>query len=104
MLKMGCECECVVNAQHLVISYCRACHKILVPIYVRIYISPEECVKTTDIMLSRMSQDMAPGDGDPTEGKMSFPCFLPPGCFFFSPQNNKHKKCVRFHIQHTKEV
>ena len=72
--------------------------------YMSQYISPEECVKTTDIMLSRMSQDMARGDGDPTEGKMSFPCFLPSGCFFFSPQNNKHKKCVRFHIQHTKEV
>ena len=26
------------------------------------------------------------------------------GLFFLSPQNNKHKKCVRFHIQHTKEV
>ena len=60
------------------------------------YVGPEECVKTTDIMLSRMSQDMARGDGDPTEGKMSFPCFLPSGCFFFPPKTIKSRNVYAF--------
>ena len=47
-------------------------------------------------MLSRMSQDMARGDGDPTEGKMSFPCFLPSGCFFFSPKTINTRNVYAF--------
>ena len=85
------------NAQQLMIFYCRACHKILVLTGIfHNMLKNEECVKTTDIMLSRMSQDMARGDGDPTEGKMSFPCFLPSGCFFFSPKTINTRNVYAF--------